>query len=528
MRPGWTLVHTLCEAHCTAKIFNSTLEGLAGKHITGMIACALSLRQAGGLSLFRESLRMEVQSRLIILRGQPSREAVEYRCNVLKLLLAGGHVKSIVQTMLLSLLPNGDWRHHQIEHFVTADPETVDKKQLALTMERGMMEALIARRPAVWCRHRWTGASTALSELALLECVHRLLSTTFRRFAERCSNPRLGLAISMHPHHAPATRPGPQQISVGQVAGEGLLPAGPGAASSEGDPQAPVDMVWADPDLPQDAAGADFAVQNARDRRQALGWLAEDPLPFLFIFKTVMMPLDGLLERQLKNCGEDFETEQRAAAARRVMQGNSHTGLLREYMITIAAEGKHEKQFFLELRRLFRQRDAWMLVPDTQRTLATNHLCFCMLSRQGAMVQCKIAHTHQTFPIKLFRLLGDRGLAGELSRSPLCTMDTFSQTLLAKFPGFQDAACWKILEMIASHAATNTAKVEATHASVRRHVCVRSTHTWAQQVTKLSAEFYLQKLRRARARTCMRSGASTQADRVGRKVGPRRKTQDQE
>ena len=134
-----------------------------------MIACALALRQAGGLNLFRECLPAEVHSRLVILRGQTAREAVQYMRSVLKLLLAGGQVKSIVQTMLVSLLPNGDWRHHQIEHFVTADPDTLDKKQIAVTMERGLMETLVARRLATCCRHKWTGADSALSELALLE-----------------------------------------------------------------------------------------------------------------------------------------------------------------------------------------------------------------------------------------------------------------------------------------------------------------------------------------------------------------------
>ena len=47
----------------------------------------------------------------------------------------------------------------------------------------GLLVSLCNAQPGLYPRSRWTGADVALDNLGLMECVHKLLSTTYFRFA---------------------------------------------------------------------------------------------------------------------------------------------------------------------------------------------------------------------------------------------------------------------------------------------------------------------------------------------------------
>ena len=57
---GWQALATHCEVHITARTFTKTFQTLLGPQLTGIIRCALSLRDASAMSTFRLCLREEI------------------------------------------------------------------------------------------------------------------------------------------------------------------------------------------------------------------------------------------------------------------------------------------------------------------------------------------------------------------------------------------------------------------------------------------------------------------------------------
>eukprot|EP00971_Amphidinium_carterae_P352621 6492678-Amphidinium_carterae.2 len=137
-------------------------------HVTGLINVGLSLRVAGSLTAFRFCLREVILESLEFKRGEPSGDAKRFKRIVLDA-FATRRSKNVQQLLLLSLLPNGDWRSSKVEHYVDHDASSEDYPKIASKLEAGLIQALLCRKPKTWARHRWGGCEVAIEELGLLE-----------------------------------------------------------------------------------------------------------------------------------------------------------------------------------------------------------------------------------------------------------------------------------------------------------------------------------------------------------------------
>ena len=111
--------------------------------------------------------------------------------------------------MLLAVFPNGDWRSKRVEHYVgNVAIESLNRDAVAERMAAGMLVALCNSSPRLYPRSRWTGADLATDDLGILECVHRLLSTSYFRFvASFCKGARRGQLLAAVPSLALWDRP---------------------------------------------------------------------------------------------------------------------------------------------------------------------------------------------------------------------------------------------------------------------------------------------------------------------------------
>ena len=87
--------------------------------------------------------------------------------------------------LLLLLCPNGEWRSRSVQFYVSeaSPPEFRNPAYVLRYLTSGLMVALTSAQPHLYPRHRWTGCDLAADDLGVLEACHRLLSTTFARFA---------------------------------------------------------------------------------------------------------------------------------------------------------------------------------------------------------------------------------------------------------------------------------------------------------------------------------------------------------
>ena len=138
------------------------------------------------MSVFRSCLREEVASRIQVLDGHPPVAARLYKRCMLKVFASQGSCAT-TRRALLSLCPNGDWRSSNIE-FYLQDSGTFSRADIGSIVKHvtnGLTVALSAVSPSLYNRSRWSVADLAVDDFAVFEGVHRLLSTTFARFAAR-------------------------------------------------------------------------------------------------------------------------------------------------------------------------------------------------------------------------------------------------------------------------------------------------------------------------------------------------------
>eukprot|EP00971_Amphidinium_carterae_P137021 2715264-Amphidinium_carterae.1 len=65
-----------CVMHLVANVCKRSFQPLVPEHVSGILHLALSLRVAGALELFRRCLKETIESRLVIMKGNPPLEAL--------------------------------------------------------------------------------------------------------------------------------------------------------------------------------------------------------------------------------------------------------------------------------------------------------------------------------------------------------------------------------------------------------------------------------------------------------------------
>ena len=478
---GWLLHHVSCEAHAVSTCIKRTMQ-LVPSQITGLLHAALSLRSGGAFELFKRSLLTVVRGRIRILYGSPTRAAQIYKRQAMMLFMSDSS-SNLMQKMIISSLPNGDWRNRSCIEFYPQHIGMASSVDAAQLLGSGIIHALCSHQPSIYPAHRWTGCDVSIDELAKLECIHGLLSLSYEQFLIYYSQP--GLEPCGHMNGVDETQvlhPLPLQddVAIGPADGSG------GEA---------LDMHVAD-GVAQIDEHHRSSEQHSRDRKLASQWLGTRPLGKLIAMRACLAPLMTLLYAEFQVNSMAWELEQRSKLASAQVLRGAAAGVKRQYPLTIAAEGLMEEKFAKQVMSVFENESVWCLVPDNELVVSFNALIFTMLCREAAMVEQLVSSVHKKFPICLYRLLANPGLGESLASTKRCLLDPWSLALLQKFPGFSSDTLLEVLEMHAVCGSTSIADTESLHASNRRVLTQRSVQTWSVPVATASAEWLAQSMRR--------------------------------
>lgn len=499
---AWDSLHVFCDIHRTAGAHDKTFA-LVGDNVRGMIHCALALQNGVAMDRFRRCMREEIASRFRLMHGEPSLDAQRHRRNVIRIFVSQGS-RLALKRVLLQMCPNGDWRHEAIEYFPPAGLPLRPDSEYLNHLTAGLLAALCACQPQTYPRSRWTGADLATDSLGIMEACHKLLSTSFARFvatfepAARAQKLLAAGAAQAREEDQASGSAMPEQLHM-------LCDAeGPGAQGHS------AELVAASPV----AEGADAATSptwaevNALHRRVALAWLASRPLDTLLLQRLVMEPLRQLLASQFRVSSQAWEDEQRSRAAAAVTSGAPG---VRQYRLSLAAQGEDEARVFAKLNDLWTEPAMWSVMPWQAHTVAFRALAFRMISKAGCVVRQLLDFPHKSFPVRLFTLLADPTEAAKLAAAPECMLDPWSLRMKKMHPGFEGPELRHKLELIALLLPKDTSQIEARHATVRRLLKGASLQTHPQALAELSSNWCCLQYRRRR----QRSGVAAQENQLG-------------
>eukprot|EP00971_Amphidinium_carterae_P191683 3803512-Amphidinium_carterae.1 len=484
--PGWSSSHMDCEVHIVSTAMKRTFEGVVPEQVSGLLHCALSLRVPGALTVWRSCMRKVIRSSLVIMDGVPSLAARNFKQAAMHLFMSDASTTK-GQQALLARLPNGDWRLHDRVELYRASNSTASTDQLAATLENGLIYCLCSRQPHVYPKHRWTGSDISISELGKLEIIHGLLTRTYKEFMTIYT--KAGRGITKKGAHVEGgvdtTTDDIGTHALGHeasaVATEWLDEQGSGMATSLASSES------------AQVGGVTAAQQNSKDRQCAQAWLDTKPLAHIIVLRICVDPILKLLYRMFEVSGINFEVRERALVAHSLANGD---GYQRSYMLTLAAKGTLEAEYFLNIKEMLRDSNLFGLVDSSALTIGFRAKCFILLMRQAAAIHELIAHKHQQFPFKMYRLLDEPHLGPSLANTPSCLLDPWSADMIDSYPTLSSPALRPVLTTHCQISTTNISHIEALHASVRRNLH-KAPQTWCPVFPTVSAEYVCQCMRRA-------------------------------
>ena len=467
-------LHSTCDVHTLARMFGNVFEQFVPRDISGMIRHSLSLRVGAEMNNFRKALREEIQSRTVrVLAGQAPAETRRYRELALRTFAAHGR-NLIAKRMLLSLLPNGDWRKRDIELFIgTAAP--MDVAIAKATIANGLVTALAGCMHELYPRHRWVGADIAVDRCGLLCAVHDLGRGAYMRYMQK-----YGKAEDA-------------DSDIADIEHDIAADCGVGAGGAGVDP-------GAHEEAPTATDAASYAAFNSRSRKVAFVWWEQDPKCRRVVIRLVMEPARSLMGSYLDMAGHDWDAKQMKKVLQCINNGGPPK---REFRASIAASNCLENECIQQVGLLLRASELWNLIPQVGFSVKNSCLAFRMLSRLACGVHQLLVVPHQQFPTKLFGLLQNplpHRLPEELLGAPPCTRDPFSDSFLKEHAAnLTDAKAMAILTFMALLMKKEIVQIEAMHASVRRWLIGRSVHTHTLNFKDLGELWALQRARKSRA-----------------------------
>lgn len=486
--PSWSSVHLHCTTHKVSTAHEQTFI-LVDDHIKGMIHCVLSLQSGSAMDTFRRCMREEIASRLRVRRGVLPPSAIEYKKFIMRLFVSHGS-RLAMRRLLLALCPNGDWRADEVEVYVAPGLE-VSHERLCDHVSSGMVAALASSQPALYRRARWTGADVSTDALGVLESCHRLLSTSFMRFAATflpsgAARRVLGAAAGAVGIAAGAEAEAPEE----DCGLDQALPVGAGDLVDmvvEG--SAPVGAVDPREEEPN------WAAINSKHRRLAAAWIATRPLGLLMVQRAIMEPLRHLMVQQLTLAGDEWEQQQRVKLASKLLVGTASFED-REHRLAIAAGAVQEKRCLQQLLHLLSGDALWKHLPTNCHTIDFQALAFRLASRAGCMVFELLVVPVGQFPLCLFQVLADPTLAATFARAPACLLDAWSQEVLRRYPGFEGDELLEQLALLSQLLWKDISQIESRHATIRRLLKLASHQTHTQEFQDLSTQWCLLQFRR--------------------------------
>eukprot|EP00959_Pyramimonas_sp_CCMP1952_P295581 6182364-Pyramimonas_sp.AAC.1 len=187
--PGWVRSFVQCQAHSIVRAHNTSM-GHVDKCIRGVIHLALRFKVAGSKHAFNDHLWDQIQRRLHVRVGSPTREDSVYNQVVLKSFISGDGQKAR-RRVLFHLLPSScmiDTR--EITIFVDS-LDGVNEQVLKTSTADTLTEVLLPRALRALIRSKWGTSESAICDAGLIEMCHGLLVPAFKSW---CRSMGRGLA----------------------------------------------------------------------------------------------------------------------------------------------------------------------------------------------------------------------------------------------------------------------------------------------------------------------------------------------
>eukprot|EP00971_Amphidinium_carterae_P118506 2347774-Amphidinium_carterae.1 len=488
---GWFTVGTTCSLHACSTCHTRTFQYLLADDIAGMIRTALSLQNGAAMACFRSCLRLEIKERLVVTTGSISKDAHDYKELCMSTFASGSTLQDDLQRHVLKRLATGDWRDEVAVQFVIVPGQAhQSKEELSQLLESGLTWVMAGCRPRLYPRHRWTGAEICVDQLAKVEMVHKLLSKSFKRFVLSFAKPSLLLAGSIPDNSQQGTVDMSEDVVEHTACHEPFAGEALNASVTEA-PFQTADCI--EPPPAESNSNDKSAAEHSQDRQIALAWIEKRPWSKLVALRVALGPLTKLMNAQFYVCSEAFELTQRATVAAAVLRGEKGCGL-REFMITLAAELKLEKQYYNDLHHVFTDHKVWAIVGKESVSVAFRSMLFKLLARQGSLVQQLVVAMHKRYPYRLFLLLRHPEMRQHLLSDAPCLLDPWSAEVRRLHPTLDSDEFYSLLAVHAYAISTNIAPLEARHASIRR-LLIQRVQVIPMDVSLCSALWVCQNLR---------------------------------
>ena len=486
--PTWVLAHQYCRSHKIAQVQTKAVS-LAESNISGLLALALSMQQAGSTADMRKVLNDIWSDDLHVQRGPAPEHAKEFREEIYNLFLGtlpsdssmdlkykAASVRRRQQRFVLNHFLNGELRAPEISHWTLESEDSGYTRSHALFLFRTFVTpALIPGKCDLFPRSRWTGGDLAVDWAALLASHHNLLAKVVHRWVSQLAAPQAG------PAAAAATTDAADATGWAQVASAGSM-AMPALQNLDGPSEVqPDDLPHAQAAVDQQAKDEfDWAKFNQSMKNRARGWALSNPASELAIIRAVMVPTFRLLFANFKLYSEDWDEEQEMKFA--------ETGS-RTYRMVEEFRGTHLQTFWEGLQQLFFSRMRGIQIED--HNLAVRTLMYRMIARAGACAQRLLGASTRTYPGKLL----SEGIFGSTERvfqDRPCLYDPVTAEIVGRYStprDLQSADAQAELHMLAAAFESDISGIEARHAGVRRVAVVQSCQTHGVALRKASAEF---------------------------------------
>lgn len=458
-------LHILCQVHRSANIRGATMA-LAKGTVQALIRASLSLKFGNAMSSFRLAFRDIVAETLRYERGNPPPEHKAHRDVFLTMFCPANDRTSRLRRVILEVLCNGNWAADRLEHFCCGCCE--NREDCVRKMQIYLSAVFLSCAPRTFERKRWTGQEHSTRLIGLFEGVNRLFSRTYRRFAERLGKPR---------------QPNATPVDVGLAA----------ALGDEAPPET-------EPDNFTGAAEGAEAMWEARRLEQSkfratvCDWVdGLGPMCDLLVVGHVVEVLQAYTAGLLYRGGKQWETMQHRAAATAFIGEAGGEG--REYCVVLAAQGVLEKRALADVRNRLINPKLWLATPPALRTLACRALAFRMLSRLCCLLH-KVQRDYSKYPFRTFLLLTDSSFE-HVVQAEQCRWDSWTAAFCRDHTarGLASPIALADLRSVAASVKTDTAQIEALHATMRRQAQISSCQTHAEALLDASCETILRRVR---------------------------------
>ena len=140
------------------------------------------------------------------------------------------------------------------------------------------------------------------------------------------------------------------------------------------------------------------AARNASHKVEALTFWRSNPHPRICVHRNLARIAQAMMRKVLFLGSKQFETKERAKAAR---------GERRTFRLSVLASGPLESAALDAIWRLYASPELWEMVLPRDCTVNLNALAFRMLSRLGCQIERDIAQLNKRMKMRIVRCDGN-------------------------------------------------------------------------------------------------------------------------